>query len=502
MKNFTGFIVAMLLLAVVLLTAGCPYHVPLTEEHTLLIDQELFGAWIESEDPEKDKDKQTELIIMPFSETEYVLCYHSNLNGTLYLRGYPINMGGVSCVQLQLIGPVNFNPAEPYSADNKSNHYGVATYEIKGGTLEVRLLNKKVVSDKITTSEALQEAFLANIDNERLFQDLVVFRDTGAHADQRLRLKPIVDLVDESLPSRPRACANNPSSPEFAVITTNGGIHIYDYAGKVIHSAKHTGSVITSISYSADGILLLAGTKSGDLLIWNRGSNHWKTVAEHVENTIDLVAWLGDEAFWGKRVYYGTNRKPINRSKPSGGIIDPISGQAGWTFTANVASLLQSLATSPDGKRLAVYGIPDQPKGIYILDATTGQVQSFLLQKSQNDGAFSVCIAPDNKTIAVGYDPDIILWNADDESAIKTLAANSVGASLAFSPDGRLLLSGMGDSTARIWLVETGEEIGRLRFPGSNTLVHSVGFSPDGKTFYALGDKGILKIAEMREERP
>ena len=51
--------------------------------------------------------------------------------------------------------------------------------------------------------------------------------------------------------------------------------------------------------------------------------------------------------------------------------------------------------------------------------------------------------------------------------------------SVAFSPDGRTVVTGSGDKTARLWEVASGREIAVLR--GHESDVWSVAFSPDGR---------------------
>ncbi|MEM7514288.1 MAG: hypothetical protein AAF388_25405, partial [Bacteroidota bacterium] len=51
--------------------------------------------------------------------------------------------------------------------------------------------------------------------------------------------------------------------------------------------------------------------------------------------------------------------------------------------------------------------------------------------------------------------------------------------SVAFSPDGKFLMTGSGDNTAKLWEVSSGKEVRSFR--GNSGSVSSVAFSPDGK---------------------
>ncbi|KIJ91548.1 hypothetical protein K443DRAFT_47094, partial [Laccaria amethystina LaAM-08-1] len=51
--------------------------------------------------------------------------------------------------------------------------------------------------------------------------------------------------------------------------------------------------------------------------------------------------------------------------------------------------------------------------------------------------------------------------------------------SVAFSPDGKQIVSGSNDKSVRVWDASTGDELNVLK--GRTGLVRSFAFSPDGK---------------------
>jgi hypothetical protein len=71
--------------------------------------------------------------------------------------------------------------------------------------------------------------------------------------------------------------------------------------------------------------------------------------------------------------------------------------------------------------------------------------------------------------------------------------------SVAFSPDGRTVLSGSLDSTLKLWSLE-GELL--RTFEGHGDRVASVAFSPDGRTLFAGLGNGMLYQYDIEEETP
>jgi WD40 repeat protein len=63
--------------------------------------------------------------------------------------------------------------------------------------------------------------------------------------------------------------------------------------------------------------------------------------------------------------------------------------------------------------------------------------------------------------------------------------------SLAFSPDGKYVVSGSKDNTARVWESSTGNEVARLIH---GDTVSSVAFSPDGRYVVSGSEDKTLRI--------
>ncbi len=318
--------------------------------------------------------------------------------------------------------------------------------------------------------------------------------------EQHLLLQPVAEIVDANLT---HLAVANPAYPRVAALMGDGHVRVYDLTGQRVETLWRPDTWISAISYSPDGKWLLAGTRTGDLLYWDRAVDEWTVIATDVAGPISRVAWLGgtDKIVWSTPVRYrDEDGAPINRDQPSGGVLERTSGDSLWTFMSDFRRDYQGMSAAPNGSSLAILEILDQPRGAFVLDGATGDIEATLFHARHPSGPLSVAMAPDGRTVAVGYAPyNVILWDAEQQFVLNILEGHQNWVvSLAFTPDGRFLISGAGDSTARIWSVDSGEEIGRIRFPGQSTYVRSVGFSPDGRTAFALADNRIV-IVEMPE---
>ena len=82
-------------------------------------------------------------------------------------------------------------------------------------------------------------------------------------------------------------------------------------------------------------------------------------------------------------------------------------------------------------------------------------------------------------------DGTIHIWDGETRDPLGELFAGSLDLilSVAFSPDGRHIVSGSYNKAGQIWDVETGKPVGEL-FQGHTHTVQSVAFLPDAHSLW------------------
>ena len=115
---------------------------------------------------------------------------------------------------------------------------------------------------------------------------------------------------------------------------------------------------------------------------------------------------------------------------------------------------------------------------------------------------WDVAFSPDGKTlVSGGSDKTVRLWDVARRRAIgKAMTGHTdTVTTVTFSPNGKIVASG-GDRSIRLWDVATRRAIGEP-LTGHTDTVRSVAFSPDGKTLASGGDDTTIRLWDVATRR-
>ncbi|HZY84573.1 MAG TPA: sigma-70 family RNA polymerase sigma factor [Gemmataceae bacterium] len=158
-----------------------------------------------------------------------------------------------------------------------------------------------------------------------------------------------------------------------------------------------------------------------------------------------------------------------------------------------------TLAISADGKLLAA---ADRVRMLYLFDVATGKQLSrseVPIPRNTSTLLQQILFAPDGRTLALRDGTStLLLWDAVGQKTLHKLEGHTGAlACMAFSPDGKTLVSGgENDRHVRLWDVAAGKE--KLHFAADETAVRRLALSPDGKALAVIDSQWALTFYEAR----
>jgi WD40 repeat protein len=215
--------------------------------------------------------------------------------------------------------------------------------------------------------------------------------------------------------------------------------------------------------------------------------------ADPADVSPSLVAILGDSRlkmmeYVGRLVFTPDGRSLLSAGNNEIAFWDPRTGELQRVLRGHTRRV-SALAISHDGRTLVSGGYDQLVK---VWDVGSGKAR--LTLKGHEMLVSAVAISPDGKLVA-SADNQIQLWDIGGGSQL--VRRKRVGehgqwvGGLAFSPDGRSLVSGGEDGKIKVWEVATGRLVTTLQ--PRRERWRAIAFSPDGATLAAAGvDHGLV----------
>jgi WD40 repeat protein len=300
------------------------------------------------------------------------------------------------------------------------------------------------------------------------------------------RLREFTALTD-----RPVVFQWSPDGSLLAAVDTRGNFYLWNAHTGAKHRLSNTDlgqrHGIMWLEFSPDSRLLLTAIRHYGLRIWDlregRMIHEFKVKPAAMGFTPSgkqvtcLVADSHVIRFWS--AVTGKDEGSITVSvdepiynfevSPDGTLLAVKGDNRIFLWSVAEHKLLRTLAAnaplwlgfSPDGTKLACFN----GYALSLWDVGTGRE----LNPRPGHAAVVdlVAFAPDGKVLASssGFDQTLILWDAATGKELRRIALKSRGSSLAFSADGRLLVAGNSEGTARLWEVATGKELRSFSAP-------------------------------------
>lgn len=281
---------------------------------------------------------------------------------------------------------------------------------------------------------------------------------------------------------------------------------------------------VLSVAVSPDGRLAYTGNRSGIIRIWNLASGSLISSFRAHRGGVQEILFSPDGRLIGTasddrtiRIWDAGTRVELHRLGPLNGPVTDIDFDSGsetllasseqgpvQLWSINEQKLIREfpdtgpgLAFNPDGNSAVMVerGRNAQEKALLLLDIVNGAELGRFVGHERI--VHNVAFTKDGRTLlSAGRENTIRIWDVKTKQPLQLLEGHTATVwSFAVSPDESKLLSSSADNTIRLWNLRTGEEL--RRYTGHTGSVYEVTFTREGDRFVSAAEDGQGRVWDV-----
>ena len=259
----------------------------------------------------------------------------------------------------------------------------------------------------------------------------------------------------------------------------SGAIRIWDApSGRSVTSLRGSSNSRLQMALSPDASRIAAAHYDGSLVMWDRVAEEELWRVQPSESRPDGLAFRRDGALIALATVNGHLRLHDTETGDEVRNIGPLSYP------------LRDVAFRPGGMEIAAGALAISPQPATVWGLPSGEKQFTL---PANGNADCVAYSHDGRYLVTGgVDQHVTMWNADTGEMVQEFPGHSGTVfSVAFSPDDRQVASAGSDGTVRLWQVDNRQEIAQLADLGMSSI-YWLCFHPDGEQIAFYTHEGIV----------
>jgi WD40 repeat protein/serine/threonine protein kinase len=265
--------------------------------------------------------------------------------------------------------------------------------------------------------------------------------------------------------------------------------------GGLPRNLLHPGNQVECVAISPAGRRLASGCEDKTVRIWDATTGREILVLRGHTDKCGCVAFSPDGHRLASASFDGTIRiwdgTPLREDEPR---------QEALTFSEH-SDEIRGVAISPDGLRIASAGMDGL---VRVWDAQTGEVSTEFRKHLEARGHTAVlCLAwhPKGHLIASGSNDALRVWDARTGREAFPLPPGMGRIAMpynavAFSPNGRYLVTANGQGALQVYDGETGQRVGGLESPTQD--LRALVFSGNGRHLASATLDGIVKLWDAK----